>query len=145
MLFRSELIERVSENGDIPVQASWGISRVWQMTQLTWDKQHYTHNTAGKYSINTTVGRTAGGGIRFGEMESHAVASSGLVEPYRELKSRMDLINVQICTKCDMLVQMCQNHSSEYYTTVSIPYSLMVFSYSNLLTSGSVTKFKLSL
>ncbi|KJZ68977.1 hypothetical protein HIM_11634 [Hirsutella minnesotensis 3608] len=33
-------------DGDIPVLASWGICRVWQMTQLTWDKQHYTHGTA---------------------------------------------------------------------------------------------------
>lgn len=38
----------VSENGDIPILASWGICRVWQMTQMTFDKQHYTHNTAGR-------------------------------------------------------------------------------------------------
>ncbi|KAI0435556.1 hypothetical protein F4803DRAFT_557869 [Xylaria telfairii] len=78
----------------VPVYSSWGICRVWQMTQMTWDKQHYTHNTAGKFSTTTLVARAAGGGIRLGEMESHAIKSSGLTSSLMELKSRMDLLDV---------------------------------------------------
>lgn len=131
-------------NGDIPILASWGICRVWQMTQLTWDKQHYTHNTAGKYSITTGTGRTAGGGIRHGEMESHAAASSGLLRCHEELRSRMDLLNVHICTKCEHLAQICSCGDESTLTLTSIPHSMMVFDYANLHTAGYVTKYKVS-
>ncbi|KAI1747742.1 hypothetical protein F4782DRAFT_551818 [Xylaria castorea] len=83
-----QMIERRSEGpsdlsfaqyGDsIPVLASWGICRVWQMTQLTWDKHHYTHNTAGQFATTTPTGRTAGSRIRLGEMESHARSPQAL-------------------------------------------------------------------
>lgn len=139
-----QLIERCSDRGDIPVLASWGISRVWQMTQLTWDKQHYVHNTAGKYAITTSVGRTAGGGIKFGEMETHATDASGLIQPCKEAVSRIDLIDTQICTRCDQLINTCICESERAVTNVSIPYSMIVFADSNVLTSGYVTKFKVS-
>lgn len=139
-----ELIERTSDNGDIPILATWGISRVWQMTQLTWDKQHYVHNTAGKQSILTGVGRTAGGGIKFGEMETHATDASGLTGPCEELVSRIDLIDTQLCTRCNELTNTCVCEDDRVVTNVSIPYSMMVFADSNLLTSGYVSKFKVS-
>jgi hypothetical protein len=139
-----ELIERCDADGnDVPIMASWGINRVWQMTQLTWDKQHYVHNTAGKYSINTAAGRTAGGGLRFGEMEGHATASSGLTEPYYELKSRMDCINTDFCMSCNKLVQLCSCGTNKSFVPISLPHSMLVFAYANLLTTGYITKFKL--
>ena len=138
------LLERTSENGDIPLMAAWGISRVWQMTQLTWDKQHYVHNTAGQSSTVTPVGRTAGGGVKFGEMETHATDASGLTEPCRELISRVDLIDTQLCTRCNELGNTCICGSNRALTNVSIPYSMMVFADSNVITSGYITKFKVS-
>jgi DNA-directed RNA polymerase beta subunit len=138
------MIERTGDNGDQPVLATWGINRVWQMTQLTWDKQHYTHNTAGKYSITTNVGRTAGGGIKFGEMELHACASSGLKKIPEELRRRMNTIDVHICVRCNTLAQICICGNSTAWTLTSIPHSMMVFDYANLLTSGYVMKYKLT-
>lgn len=139
-----EMIERCSDDGDdVLIMASWGINRVWQMTQLTWDKQHYVHNTAGKYSITTSTGRTAGGGVKFGEMEGHATDCSGLTEPYYELKSRMDCINTDFCTACSKVAQLCSCGTTESYVSISLPHSMLVFAYANLLTTGYVTKFKL--
>ena len=132
------------EHAETPVTASWGIYRVWQMTQLTWDKQHYTHRTCGPRSIVTQTGRTAGGGIRFGEMEAHSTESSGLVESFRELKCRMDLIDTKFCCRCETFVQMCECGNESYYTVVSVPHSMLVFSYTNLLTTGHVMRFKVS-
>lgn len=137
-----DIIERVDDTGDIPVLASWGIYRVWQMTQLSWDKQHYTHSTAGKHSITTNTGRTAGGGLRFGEMEAHATDGSGFTAATNELKRRMDCINTSFCMKHDTLPQMCLCETDEYFVPVSIPYSMVVFSYASLLTSGHLIKFK---
>ena len=139
-----DLIERVSEDEDIPVLASWGIYRVWQMTQLSWDKQHYTHTTAGKLSINTGTGRTAGGGLRIGEMETHAMEGSGFTAPAYETKRRIDCINTSACTKHDTFPQFCLCETDEFYVPISIPYSQLVFAYANFLTSGHVMKFKLN-
>lgn len=138
-----QMIDRPSDEGDVPVLASWGIYRVWQMTQLSWDKQHYTHSTAGKYSITTGSGRTAGGGLRFGEMESHATDGSGFTAATSELKTRMDLIDTSFCMKHDTFPQMCICESDEYYVEVSVPYSMMIFGYASLLTTGHIMKFKL--
>lgn len=135
---RSEL----NWEGDIPIYASWGICNVWQMTQLTWDKQHYTHNTAGKGAMGTSTGRTNGGGIRFGEMESHAATSSGIINCQEELKSRMDLVDCYICYACNMLPEMCACGSARVPMPVSMPRALEVFAYTNLITSGYVTKYK---
>jgi hypothetical protein len=138
-----DMIDRVSDEGDVPILASWGIYRVWQMTQLSWDKQHYTHTTAGKYSISTGSGRTAGGGLRFGEMEAHATEGSGFTAATNELKKRMDCIDTSFCTKHNVLPQMCLCETDKYFVPVSIPYSMIVFSYASLLTTGHIMKFKL--
>lgn len=139
-----QIIDRIDKDGEAPVRASWGIYRVWQMTQLTWDKQHYTHKTCGPSSIVTQTGRTAGGGIRFGEMEAHSAESSGLTQSFKELKCRMDLIDTKFCCSCETFVQMCSCQDESAHTVVSIPHSMLVFSYANLLTTGHITKFKIS-
>jgi DNA-directed RNA polymerase beta subunit len=138
-----ELIERESENGPIPVMASWGISRVWQMTQMTWDKQHYTHNTSGKSSITTALGRTAGGGIKFGEMDNHAIDASGLYQAGKEMKMRINTIDSQMCTHCEEFIDTCSCGEDRALTNVSIPWSQMVFNFADVLTTGYVTKYKL--
>ncbi len=115
-----ELIERESDNGPIPVLASWGISRVWQMTQLTWDKQHYTHNTSGKSSITTALGRTAGGGIKFGEMDNHAIDASGLYQSGKEMKMRINTIDSQMCTRCEEFIDTCSCGEDRALTGVDI-------------------------
>lgn len=133
-----------SWEGDIPVMASWGICRVWQMTQMTFDKQHYTHNTAGKYSVNTTTGRTAGGGIREGEMELHAGVSSGLLSCKEEIKSRVDLVRVCICTRCDRVYgQTCICGDQATPVEAAIPHALLVYDYSNVIVNGQVLNYKL--
>jgi len=137
-----ELLERTSKSGDVPILASWGICRVWQMTQLTWDKQHYTHGTAGKYAINTTIGRTAGGGIKYGEMDTHAADASGLYKTTEEIKSKIDLIDTQFCTRCEEFIDTCGCGNKRSLIPVSIPWSALVFGYSNVITSGYVNKYK---
>ena len=136
-----ELIE--SPDTSEPILASWGICRVWQMTQMTWDKQHYTHNTAGKQAITTPVGRTAGGGIKFGEMDNHAIDASGLYQPGKEMKMRIDTIDAQMCTHCGEFIDTCYCGEERTLTNVSIPWSQMVFNYADVLTTGYVTKYKL--
>ena len=138
-----ELIERESENGTVPVMATWGISKVWQMTQLTWDKQHYTHNTSGKSSITTAIGRTAGGGIKFGEMDNHAIDASGLYQSCKEMKMRINTIDSQMCTRCEEFIDTCSCGEERALTNVSIPWSQMVFNFADVLTTGYVTKYKL--
>ena len=139
-----QIIDRKDEDEDVPVLASWGICRIWQMTQLTWDKQHYVHSTAGNTTITTTTGRTAGGGIKFGEMETHAIEASGLTKPCKEIVSRIDLIDVQVCTHCDELVTTCLCGNQRLLVNVSVPHSMIIFAESNLLITGYVTKFKVS-
>ena len=139
-----QIITRNSESGEVPILASWGICRIWQMTQLSWDKQHYTHNVAGKYSITTPVGRSAGGGVKFGEMETHATASSGFTEASREIKRRIDLIDINICATCESIPQICVCGDRRVLMPVSIPHSMLVFDYSNILTSGYANKYRVT-
>ena len=79
------------------------------MTQLTWDKQHHTHETCGSNSLITQTGRT-------------------------------------VLLKAEYVLE--RNGSSFQnelaHTIVFIPHSMLVFSYINLLTTGHVTKFKVS-
>ena len=112
------------------------------MTQLSWDKQHYTHNVAGKYSVSTPVGRSAGGGVKFGEMETHAAASSGFTEASREIKRRIDTIDINICATCESIPQICICGDKRVLMPVSIPHSMLVFDYSNILTSGYANRYR---
>lgn len=139
-----QMLMRGSGDDEIPCLASWGICRIWQMSQLSWDKQHYTHNTAGKFSITTPVGRSGGGGVKFGEMETHAVAASGLTEVSREIKRRIDTIDINICATCESVLQVCVCGSRRLLMPVSIPHSMLVFNYSNILTTGHAMKFKVT-
>jgi hypothetical protein len=139
-----QMIMRGAGDDETPVLASWGICRIWQMTQLSWDKQHYTHNIAGRYSITTPVGRSAGGGVKFGEMETHAVASSGLTEVPREIKRRIDTIDISICATCESIIQICNCGDKRVLMPVSIPHSMLVFDYSNILTSGFANKYRVT-
>lgn len=139
-----QMIMRNSETGEIPILASWGICRIWQMTQLSWDKQHYTHNVAGKYSVSTPVGRSAGGGVKFGEMETHAAASSGFTEASREIKRRIDTVDINICATCESIPQICVCGDKRVLMPVSIPHSMLVFDYSNILTSGYANRYRVT-
>lgn len=139
-----QMLMRGSGDDETPCLASWGICRVWQMSQLSWDKQHYTHNITGKYSINTPVGRSGGGGVKFGEMETHAVAASGLTEVPREIKRRIDTIDISICANCESIPQICVCGSKRLLMPVSIPHSMLVFDYSNILTSGYANKYRVT-
>ena len=138
------IVMRNSETGEVPVLASWGICRIWQMSQLSWDKQHYTHNVAGRYSITTPIGRSAGGGVKFGEMETHATAASGLTEVPREIKRRIDTIDVNICATCESISQICVCGDKRVLMPVSIPHSMLVFDYSNILTSGYANRYRVT-
>lgn len=150
-----ELITRPDEDnvpgmeewdGDIPILASWGICRVWAMTQLSFDKQHYTHNTSSKYTINTLTGRTAGGGIREGEMELHAGVSSGLIHCKKEIKSRVDLIRVQYCTRCQRVYgQTCICGDDATPVPWQLPHAMLVYDYANVIVNGQVIEYKVEL
>lgn len=132
------------EDEDPPVYASWGICTVFQMTQMTEDKQHYTHNTSGPFSTTAPTGRTAGGGIRVGEMDGHSMESSGLRMVKNELKSRMDLLELDLCTRCDTLAIIHRCGMTDAYTRVSLPRSKKVLDLINLITNGFVTKYIVS-
>lgn len=139
-----QMLMRGSGDNEVPCLASWGICRIWQMSQLSWDKQHYTHNVAGKYSVNTPVGRSGGGGVKTGEMEFHAMAASGLTEVSREIRRRIDTIDINICATCESIPQVCVCGSRRLLMPVSIPHSALVFDYSNILTSGYANKYKVT-
>lgn len=58
-----------------PVKATIGITHVFSQTQLTRERHHLTHMSQGKYSLGTTPGRAAGGGVAAAEMEYVLVVS----------------------------------------------------------------------
>lgn len=138
-----ELITRLEGTEEVPVLASWGVSRIWQMTQLSWDKQHYTHNTAGLSATNAPIGRSAGGGIKIGEMDSHAMEGSGLVNVNKELQKRKTCIDVKFCTTCNETVTTCGCGRKQVLTDISIPFSKLAFDQSGIITSGYVTKYSI--
>jgi DNA-directed RNA polymerase beta subunit len=142
-----DIIMRRSDDktNDQEVRASWGICRVWEMTQKSWDKQHYTHNTEGLYSTSTKVGRTAGGGLRNGEMENHAVDGSGLTKPIEEMKERVDSIIVDFCTNCNQFLQHGRCGEKEHLVKVSIPFPALMLAHATVITSGHVMKFNVDI
>lgn len=129
---------------EVPVLASWGICRVWQMTQMSFDKQHYTHSTSGQRTVETRTGRTGGGGIRFGEMESHAMDAAGLLNCQAELTSRMDCVDFLYCSRCEMLQFHHYCGRDDAMSVVSMRNSKAVFDMANLITNGYVTKYRVS-
>lgn len=140
---RGEWITGDEHEGDLPVLASWGISRISQMTQQSFDKQHYTHNSAGGYTISTKQGRTAGGGVKFGEMETQACAGSGLRESRYELKLKGDCIDTPICVQCKALAAQCRCNTDKHFSMCSIPHSAVVFALTTLVTHGVIMKFEI--
>lgn len=55
-----EIITSELPDGSIQsIQATIGITRVFNQTQLTIERHHLTHSSAGKYSLGTTPGRAS--------------------------------------------------------------------------------------
>lgn len=139
---KGTLVMRVDEGmEDVPVQASYGIAHVWALTQKTWDKQHYPHKSAGPMSISPVIGRSRGGNVKVSELDLHGAISGGLKEILDCMKSRIDMIIVDVCIKCNMLLQTCSCGESRETRKFEMPYSTMVFDFMNVLTNGYATVY----
>ncbi len=88
------------------VKATVGITRVLNQTQLTRERHHLTHNIEGKHSLGTAPGRASGGGVAVGEMEFHAMFSSGLYGCAQELIDRGNMCRVPVCRNCKRVLSL---------------------------------------
>lgn len=129
-----ELVQRWVGFKDAGLQedarVSYGRCYMFPMTQLTHDKQHYSHSTSGLSSLSPVVGRSRGGAVRLGEMESLAMAASGSLASLRELRDRGDMIVVDVCNSCNSVVGLCACTDSPTSRKMSLPSSTLAFSYS---------------
>lgn len=140
-----DILTRIDDDGDeVPVMASWGFSRVRQMTQLTEDKQHYTHKTAGPYAMSAPSRRSAGGGPKYGEMERLGGDAGGFKRMPEEITSRMSLIDVDICKRCKTILQVCMCHEEREIVKASIPHSTLVFIYAIILLYNITLEMEIS-
>lgn len=76
-------------------------------------------------------------------MDGHSIQSSGLRWTKEELKSRMDCVDTEVCTRCGTLSVLHSCNFADALVKVSVPQSKMVLDLSNLITNGYITKYKL--
>ncbi|TQS34279.1 hypothetical protein Golomagni_05344 [Golovinomyces magnicellulatus] len=94
-----DIMERfLKDKTKVELQASVGFARVFNQTQLTRERHHLTHSSENKYSLGTSSGKAAGGGIATSEMDFHAMFSSGMVVCAQELLKRGNVERVLVCT-----------------------------------------------
>lgn len=110
-------------------RVSYGRCYVFPMTQLAHDKQHYSHSVSGPSSLSPIVGRSRGGAVRFGEMESLAMVASGSLACLRELRDRGDMVVVEVCNACNSVAGLCACTGDQQFRKMSIPSSTLAFSY----------------
>lgn len=140
-----DLITRLDADGDeVPVMASWGFSRVRQMTQMTEDKQHYTHKTAGPYAMSAPSRRSTGGGPRFGELDRLAGFAAGSTSIPWEIGTRMGMIDVDFCRRCKTILQVCNCGINKEVVRVTIPHAMLVFIYAIILLYNQALVLELS-
>lgn len=90
-----EIMTYIDDTGRRHVlKASYGCARVFNQTQLTRERHHLTHNTECKYSLSTSSGRAAGGGVATSEMDFHAMYTSGLLNCSQEILDRGNKVRV---------------------------------------------------
>nr|POE67340.1 dna-directed rna polymerase subunit beta [Quercus suber] len=116
-------------NGSIEVmEATVGIIRVMNQTQLTRERHHLTHNSEGKRSLGTAPGRAAGGGVAASEMDFHAMMSSGAYGAAQELFDRGNAVRVPYCTKCNRIciVNDCVDYHPDDIVRVRMSFDVAI-------------------
>jgi DNA-directed RNA polymerase beta subunit len=108
-------------------RASFGIAYVLPMTQLSYDKQHYTHTISGSSSIEPVLRRSRGGALRLGEMELLAMADSGLSACMSELRDRSNVVEVDVCTTCSRLSNLCTCVGLQQYSKTLLPSDMVKY------------------
>jgi DNA-directed RNA polymerase beta subunit len=120
-----------------PARATIGIIRVFNQTQMTRERHHLTHKSEGKYSLGTTPGRAAGGGVAAAEMDFHAMFSSGLLSCAQELLNRGNVVRVPLCTSCKHIEVLCDCEHPGQRVRVRMSYDVVVFDILSACANGS--------
>lgn len=103
-----------------------GINRVMNQTQMTRERHHISHTSAGKNSLRTVDGRVRGGGVAWGEMEVQSTSAAGLQSCDEEISERGDRVVVPCCTKCQRLGLLCTCTTEDNFVLTKLPYDLLV-------------------
>lgn len=109
-----------------PTRATVGINRVMNQTQMTRERHHISHASAGKNSLRTVDGRVRGGGVAWGEMEVQSTSAAGLQSCAEEISERGDRIVVPCCTTCQRLGLLCTCTTEDNFVPTKLPYDLLV-------------------
>lgn len=132
----NEPLLRLNSDGSLsPVQCEWGYGRVSLLHHLTTNKHHFTRiksNEGTKYSAS---GRARGGSVKVGDMETHALLSSGLSVSIQELAMRRDMSKLVVCCWCNRQCLLCDCEVDKHETRVAlVPYSTVCFDIINSVT-----------
>jgi len=136
-----------TETGEIVLlQPTFGMIRVVDQTQKTRERQHFTHNSEGKYSLGTKPGRAAGGGVSMSEMGFHALIGTGRFGIAQEIYNRGNMVRVLTCQKCGRLerichITKCSNSGESSMKPVRMSHELSVLDYISVCVGGSSNEY----
>lgn len=122
-------------------RATYGVARFLRLTQIVYDKWHYTHDIAGRNTAKLPTGRTRGGPIRLGEMEFVALYANMPREIVADLSDRRSVVVAKICTKCKRSAWLCTCGSDKSWASTKIPYNLLQYDCALALTQSRSIQF----
>jgi len=125
------------------IEATVGITRVFNQTQFTRERHHLTHSSEGKYSLGTTPGRAQGGGVAASEMDFHAMFSSGLVSCAQEMLNRGNVVRVPVCIECKHVSVLCDCLESGSTVNVRLSYDTVIFDIMSACINGSCNTYEM--
>jgi len=127
----------------MPTKATLGYVRIFNQTQMTRERHHVSHHSVGSHTLRTPVRRTRGGGISWGEMEVQAAVAAGLSNCVDEIVRRGDMVQCNICTRCQRLGLLCTCTTEDHHIRATLPYDTIVFDTVNAIVYNGSNKYEL--
>lgn len=122
---------------DRKVSCEWGYGRVQLLHHLTAGKHHFTRVENTMNTKYAAKGKSGGGSVKFGDMETEAACSSGLTKCLNEIKSRIDTSVVAVCVSCNRQCMLCDCTGKNNRTrNMIIPFSTVSMDIISSLTVG---------
>jgi hypothetical protein len=138
------IVSALPDGKVVPIKASVGITRVFNQTQLTRERHHLSHMSEGKYSLGTTSGRAAGGGVATAEMDFHAMFSSGMLNCAQELLNRGNVVRVNICIQCKHVEPLCDCNTPGRRVPTRLSYDTVIFDILSACINGSANTYEVA-
>ena len=120
-------VRSVAGGGYEPTVASFGYLRMYRLTQIVYDKYHYTHRAAGRNMVQPPKGRTRGGAVRLGEMEMMALYTHRKPGIIRDLSDRRSVCVAKVCLKCRRSAWLCTCGNDKSWASFKVPYPLLEY------------------